>query len=191
MNLTSFFANKCFAYLLKCDSDRENGNYHTFQQQKSSKNSSSHITFSPPWSVSTDLFESLCNGCGDCVSHCENNILILKKNGCPGVDFANGACSFCGACAKNCPTGALRYEPEVSPWGLRAFITGKCLMKNRVLCSICVEQCDKEAIILAKVIHKDQSPEILAAECNGCGACFGSCPVGAIAFKDNEHYDKS
>ena len=64
-------------------------------------------------------------------------------------------------------------------------------MKNRVLCSICVEQCDKEAIILAKVIHKDQSPEILAAECNGCGACFGSCPVGAIAFKDNEHYDKS
>jgi ferredoxin-type protein NapF len=190
LNLTSFLANKCFEYLLKCDSDEGSRNSRNFSWQKQNNTPTSHIIFFPPWAVDVKLFKKLCDGCGACVSSCENNILYIKKDGYPVVDFSKGACSFCGACAQNCPHGALYYDPVIPPWRLRASITGNCLMNNRVLCSTCFEQCDKGAITGPIVIHKDKVPEILAEKCDGCGACFGSCPVGAIAFKDNEHQTK-
>ena len=183
MNLTSFLANKCFEYLLKCGSDQENANPRTFIQQKSATVSAPHFVLAPPWAVKAELFKKLCDGCGECLSHCEKNILILNKEGYPAVDFSRGSCSFCGACARNCPSDALRYDPLLPPWNLLAFITGRCLVHSRVLCSTCVEHCDKGAINLPKAIHQDQLPVVLAEKCNGCGACFSSCPVHAIAFE--------
>lgn len=191
MNLTSFLANKCFAYLLKCDSGGESRNPRTFNQLKTTNNSLPHFVFPPPWSVEIKLFRNLCNGCGDCLAACSNNILILTKDGCAGVDFSRGGCSFCSACAQNCPQGALRHEPACQPWDIRAFITDNCLMANQVLCRTCVEQCDKGAIISPKTIHNGLKPKIQAEKCNGCGACFASCPVGAIAFENNEQHVKT
>lgn len=182
MNLTSFFANKCFEYLLKSDADQEKGDSRAFAQQNSIVNTSSYLPIPPPWAVSSELFKKLCNGCGDCVSLCKNNILILQKNGYPYVDFAKGSCSFCGVCAQNCPQGALRQNADIHPWDLDFYITSKCLMQNRVVCNTCAEKCARGAIIFPRSINKDQRPRIISEICDGCGACFGSCPVGAISL---------
>ena len=190
MNLTSFLANKCFEYLLKSDPDKENSNSRGFPRQNLKQTNTLHFTSSPPWAVDVNLFNKLCDGCGECVSSCEKNIISLKKDGYPGVDFSKGACSFCGVCAQKCPQGALRYDPASPPWNIIASITGNCLMHNMVLCSTCIEECDKGAIARPMAIHKNGAPEILAEKCDGCGACLGSCPVGAIAFKNNEQQTK-
>lgn len=189
MNLTSFLANKCFEYLLKYDSERENVNTRTFHLQKSKEKSTLRFIFSPPWAVETKHFEALCDGCGECIAACENNILILNKNGCPQVDFSRGACTFCGACAESCPQEAFQYDPSCAPWNLHALINAKCLIKNNVVCSTCAEQCDKEAIVISRIIDKDKAPRVTDL-CDGCGACFSVCPVGAIEICQLEYQEQ-
>jgi ferredoxin-type protein NapF len=189
MNLTSLLANKCFEYLLKCNSNRENERPQDSSQQKTINKASSRSIFTPPWTVETKLFRSLCDGCGECVSSCGNNIVILGEDGYPGVDFSLGPCNFCGLCAQSCPQGALCHNTDIAPWNLRVFITGTCLVNERVLCRSCADQCEKKAIVHPIAIIEDQAPQILSAKCNGCGACFASCPVGAIAFEDREYQE--
>ena len=183
MNLTSFLANKCFEYLLKCDAGDDAGQ--SCVQLLSSEQPSllSQFSIQPPWSCNSKVFESLCDGCGDCITACENSILILNKNGYPQVDFSQGPCNFCGACAKSCPQEALKYEPSLPPWNLHVQINSKCLTKNNVICSTCIEQCDKEAIVIPRIIDKEKLPWVLTDLCDGCGACLKVCPVHAIEIR--------
>lgn len=187
MNLTSLLANKCFEYLLKCNSNQGNERPRDSFRQKTITKTSSRSIFTPPWAVETKLFRSLCDGCGECVSSCDNNIVFLGEDGYPGVDFSLGSCNFCGLCAQRCPQGALRHNTDIAPWDLRFFITGTCLINERVICRSCAEKCNREAIVQPISINEGQAPEILSAKCNGCGACFASCPVGAIAFEDKQY----
>lgn len=182
MNLTSFLANKCFEYLLRSDLDQANENRRIAIGRIPAGNTPSCFTTLPPWAPGPQDFKQLCNGCGDCVSHCENSILILR-GGYPVVDFSRGPCSFCGACARSCSRKALHYDRGRHPWNLLFFITPDCLMQNSVVCSTCREQCDRGAIVLPRTINNSQKPVVIADKCNGCGACFRSCPVGAIAFQ--------
>jgi ferredoxin-type protein NapF len=179
MNLTSFFTNKLFEYLLDCDNDREAEK--TCDPRRKSVQPRSSIL--PPWSLAPDDFKALCDGCGDCVAACAENVLILGEDGLPAVDFSDNFCTFCGECARLCPTGALHCEPEHPPWNLSVSINENCLINKNVLCQICVEQCDKEAIILPRTMQDEESPEITAEKCDGCGACYGTCPANAIVFK--------
>ena len=180
LNLTSFLANKCFEYLLKYDSDQGAG--------QSSYSSQKPIL--PPWAKDLKEFNLLCNGCGDCISACGNSILILNKDGVPLVDFARGSCSFCGACAESCNRDAFQYEPAKPPWNLFAHINSNCLINNNVICSTCVEQCDKEAISLPRIIDKNKTPMVMADACNGCGACLKACPVNAIEIGRPENQEQ-
>lgn len=189
MNLTSFLANKCFELLLNCDAGQENGNPCT-RLHPSKPSRPVHTFIPPPWARAQKLFRSLCNGCGDCLGVCDNKILIPGRNNYPQVDFRKGHCSFCGACAKSCTRGALVYDQAAPPWHLQAVIAAGCLMKNRVLCSTCAEQCDRRAIVLPKTFTAGEGPRILAEKCNGCGACFCACPVGAVAFGYNGQQEK-
>lgn len=176
MNLTSFLANKCFEYLLKCDAEQDTGQS-CVQLLPSPP---AQLSILPPWSQNSKIFKSMCNGCGDCISACENSILILNKNGYPQVDFMRGSCNFCGACAKSCHQGALRYEPLSLPWDIYAYIGAGCLVNNNVVCSTCIEHCDKEAIVIPRIIDNEKLPQVLTDSCDGCGACFKACPVHAI-----------
>jgi len=186
MNLTSFLANKCFEYLLRCDtaSEGESG------QSRVQKRSSSQYSIQPPWSSSNEKFRLLCNGCENCISACKNNILILNSKGYPQVDFSLGSCSFCGACAVSCPREAFSYDPLFPPWNLHVKINSRCLTKNNVICRTCVEQCEKEAIEIPRIMDKDKSPRILADSCDGCGACFKACPVQAIEIYYPEYQEQ-
>ena len=190
MNLTSFLANKCFEYLLKCDAEHETGQSCVQLLPSTQPSPSSQLSIQPPWSSNSKIFKSFCNGCGDCISACENSILILNKNGYPQVDFSRGSCNFCGACAEICPQEALKYEPSLPPWDIHAYIDAKCLIKNNVICSTCVEQCAKEAIVIPRIIDRDKEPRILTDSCDGCGACFGSCPVNAIEIRQSDNQEQ-
>ncbi len=183
MNLTSYLANKCFAYLLKFDTNQENINSRPDIQQKSIHSSPPNPLFPLPWSTPPKHFRKLCDGCGICAKACDNNIIIKDKAGYPMVDLSRGSCSFCGACAQKCPQDALQYDPVKPPWYLRAAITAACLMNNKVLCNTCIEHCDKKAISSQKTLHANQAPRVLPEKCDGCGACFRSCPVGAVIIE--------
>jgi ferredoxin-type protein NapF len=100
------------------------------------------------------------------------------------VDFSRGACNFCGACAKICPRQALQFDPAVPPWYLSAIITADCLQNNKVLCGTCTEHCDKGAISFwEKNMPQNKALRVQSEKCNGCGACYHSCPINAITFK--------
>ncbi len=155
MNLSSFIFNKIFTALLAATHEERKAPY-------------PH----PPWSQDMQL----CTACGDCITACPAQILILEQ-GLPRMDFHLGACSFCGACAKACVHGALYFDEHKAPWTLRAAISSTCLGS---LCRSCEEACTAEALRLPSVAA--QRPEILTEQCNGCGACAAICPVGAISF---------
>jgi ferredoxin-type protein NapF len=190
MNLTSFFANKCFEYLLKCDAENETGQSAVQLQPSTKLYPTSQFSLQPPWSSDSKTFKSLCDGCGDCISACEKSILILNKSGYPQVDFSRGSCNFCGACAKSCPQEVLKYEPSRLPWDLHVQINSKCLTQNNVVCSTCVERCDREAILIPRIIEQDQAPHVLTDSCDGCGACLAVCPVHAIEISQSENQEQ-
>ena len=172
MSLTSFFANKCLEYFLKEDADIS----------RNCKDKQQPDLF-PPWASNLKAFKDFCTGCGKCAAACEDNLIIFKENELPVIDFSQGQCSFCGNCARSCPSGALHFSPDLPPWHLHVFINENCLVQKKVLCQLCQEQCEQEAIIFSQVGLSMQLPEILNDQCNGCGACLAQCPADAISFQ--------
>ncbi|MCW5202546.1 MAG: ferredoxin-type protein NapF [Candidatus Electrothrix communis] len=172
MNLTSFFANKCFEYLLK----EEEGSFGECKEKKKPD-------LFPPWALHPKAFKKSCTGCGECAAACEDNLIIFKENELPVMDFSQGSCSFCGNCARSCPSGALVFSPDRPPWHLHVSITQDCLMEKKVLCQLCQEQCDHGAIVFSRDGQNNKPPEILLENCTGCGACAARCPVDAISFQ--------
>ena len=181
MNIASFFANKCFELLLEKGMEGS-------QSHDSKPDHSQHapLTYDPPWISDINFFKQNCDGCGKCVTSCENNILFIDKAGYPRVDFSQGECSFCGDCAKNCPQDIFDYGESILPWNLKATITLDCLSHNNVLCRTCVEHCEMEAIKIPKTNGTLGAPFVLTEMCDGCGACFSPCPVRAVKITSNE-----
>lgn len=172
MNLSSFFVNKCFEYLLK--EERETSE----QGEERPKNE-----IFPPWASGSKTFKKLCVGCGKCAAACKENLIIIEVNGLPVINFANGSCTFCGDCARSCSHGALHFSDEQPPWYLNVSINENCLTKRKVLCQLCQEQCGQRAIVFSNGGQNEHYPEILSEKCNGCGACSTRCPTDALSFQ--------
>lgn len=140
----------------------------------------------PPWAVIESAFEGACTRCGDCLKVCPTAILVVGDGGFPTVDFHHGECSFCGDCVAACPTGALqRHSQDGGPWSLRAAIGDACLARSGVECRVCGEACDEAAIRFRPTRGGVAQPQLDAARCTGCGACYAPCPVEAIALTKN------
>lgn len=138
----------------------------------------------PPWSLPESLFLTLCTGCGGCRDECPRGLLQKDTRGLPFVDFSQGHCNFCGECVDACARGALsrRYNgTNWGPWQLKARVAGECLGDQGVACRLCVERCMTQAIRLESGCCV---PAVDEQRCNGCGACFTSCPSGAIGLFD-------
>ncbi len=172
MSFASLLLDKCLEYLLKEDTD-------TSASLKEIEKTACH----PPWSAGAKTFISLCDGCGDCVVACVQKVIIQDENKLPVMDFSSSHCTFCGECARVCPTGALHFEPELPPWRMQVSINKNCLMHNKVLCQICLEQCDKGAIVFSRDGQNERPPDIISEKCNGCGTCYAKCPTGALSFQ--------
>lgn len=134
----------------------------------------------PPW-ASAD-FDRRCDSCDRCVSACPERILRADRDGRPVVDFASGGCSFCGACAAACPTGALSRGEGAAPWTLTARIGASCLSFGGVDCRMCGDHCETRAIRFRPLGRGRWLPDVVAADCIGCGACVGVCPVRAVTI---------
>jgi len=127
-------------------------------------------------------FLDLCRDCRSCLDACPEAIIVSDEEGRALVDFSLGACTFCGACAEACPTGALQAR-YVDDWPWRARIEPTCLSLNGVTCRSCQDTCDVRAIRFRLEVGGRAVPRLDPESCTGCGACVGSCPVGAIALE--------
>ena len=148
-------------------------------------NGSRPAALRPPWAIPEQLFIETCNGCGECVRICPENILKLGRGKLPEVDFSHGYCSFCGECAAVCREHVFDRDRE-SAWDLKADFSESCLPFQGVTCYTCEECCEEEAIRFRLGDSASPLPSLDAEACNGCGACFSPCPAGAIAIRHAE-----
>lgn len=180
MNLATFLANKCFAFLLAGGFERKEN--HGSTPGADPCLTASPRTILPPWTGRPQDFRSKCDGCGRCIAACPEKILVSDRTGFPHIDFSLGACTFCGACVESCVREAFTADPAKAPWQVRAVITNACLIHNNVLCMICAEHCTAGAIIIPRQADTASIPQVLADRCSGCGACFSPCPSRAIVM---------
>lgn len=142
----------------------------------------------PPWAVGESAFVDACTRCGDCIPACAEGIIHAGSGGFPEVSFANGECTFCGDCRTACRTGALggpdrnAENDDDVPWLLDVRVGAQCLGDQGVVCRLCEEQCEADAIAFPK-LGGVGVPRIDAASCNGCGACISYCPADAITAR--------
>ena len=134
-----------------------------------------------PW-LATHRFVDDCTRCGECLAACPEKVIVPSAGGFPSIDFANGECTFCGACAEACPE-PLFDRGRAEPWQFKALISGQCLAKRRVMCRSCEDACALGAIAFKPAARRPPLPEIMSADCTGCGACVSVCPENAIAIQ--------
>lgn len=140
-----------------------------------------HALIPPPWARSE--FTELCQRCDDCISACEQHIIVKGDGGYPHVDFSQGECVFCEACAQACKHKVFDLQQQ-SPWSLVASIDEQCLSKNAVVCRSCGDRCEQDAIHFQLMTGGRSDPQVSQDLCNGCGACFAVCPTRSIQIKE-------
>lgn len=136
----------------------------------------------PPWAIAEWAFVGRCDGCLACVDVCREGVLNPGKDGLPEMDFRFGGCNFCGACVAACDRGALRRNLASKTPAFRFVLTvdSNCLALAGEPCRTCEEFCDAYAIRFRPTERGNMVPTVIAANCSGCGACVGPCPVGSI-----------
>ncbi|MBL4765725.1 MAG: ferredoxin-type protein NapF [Colwellia sp.] len=135
-----------------------------------------------PWVINEQLFIDNCTQCGDCITHCAENIIVKGDGGFPKIDFSKGECSFCQQCLEVCQQPLFVNETaEIqAAWQLDIKIKSNCLAMNQIVCQSCQDCCEPEAISFKYLTSKTPQPQIELDKCNGCGACVSVCPQSAI-----------
>ncbi len=144
--------------------------------------SGSNQVLRPPWAISEPDFVSVGTRCSDCVRACPQQILFSGRGGFPELSFNNAECTFCGECVRVCTPAALNAQLP-RPWNLVAHMGDSCLPHHGVECRACADLCEVRAIGFRLRVGGPAHPELDPANCNGCGACYGACPAGAIQMQ--------
>ncbi len=132
-----------------------------------------------PWVRDEIEFVDKCSRCHNCITACPEKIIIKADGDFPEINFNLGECTFCAECLKSCSEDL--FSPlDNAPWNLTALITEECLTYKGIVCGVCREQCETEAISFTPKIGSVSQPELAAGKCTGCGACFKPCPTQAI-----------
>ncbi|MBN6077917.1 ferredoxin-type protein NapF [Aggregatibacter actinomycetemcomitans] len=124
----------------------------------------------PPFAAREDLFLTVCNGCGACVSACPNGLLRVQQHKAV-LEMDYITCDLCGKCAEACPTHAL-HPCFPADTELRPYFSAECLQKQGQRCDVCVESCPQQAIHADLTVNHEL--------CNGCGECQIACFISAI-----------
>jgi len=138
----------------------------------------------PPWSMPEPMFSDTCNGCGDCVTACSQEIISLSARKRPRLDFSQQGCTFCGDCVAACEPGALQNstDAENQPLQILAAIDNNCLSKRGTYCERCIEECEHQAIVAKPAMRGRFDLWVEADLCTGCGFCVSGCPVDSISL---------
>jgi len=138
----------------------------------------------PPYGLDESLFQSGCSSCEEkgCVSSCDEQIIVLDREGIPVLDFSRSGCTFCDACAEACPSDVLSLEHPNSQASVDAqfrISTETCVAHDGVICFACKEPCIEDAILFNGMFN----PVIDTERCTGCGFCLSRCPTQAISYE--------
>ncbi|WP_159566701.1 ferredoxin-type protein NapF [Budvicia diplopodorum] len=139
----------------------------------------------PPWSIDEAQFIDGCTRCDACIDVCETQVLIVKGQDYPEVDFQRAECTFCGRCADICPEPVF-VSTENSPWQRKAIINKTCLTFQGIACRSCQDVCEPNAIKFKLRLGGIAQPELESGSCTGCGSCIRSCPVQAITTSESD-----
>lgn len=137
-----------------------------------------------PWLKADLVFTDKCTRCGDCQVACPEHIIKLGDGGFPEIDFNLSECNFCQACVNHCKEDLFDLTQEQA-WPNKATISTRCLNLESVYCRSCAESCESEALEFNFTNTTFVSPEVVLADCNGCGACVSTCPANAITISAN------
>ncbi|WP_180675718.1 4Fe-4S binding protein [Helicobacter sp. 11S03491-1] len=162
--------------------------------KKTSKKTSWREVFIPktpnvlflPYEKNSSEFCAQCEG--ECVSVCEEKIIIKQKGAIPYLDFQSNGCIFCKKCAQICEEyheeeGVLDSSLEDKILGRAEIMELSCFAYQGVICSSCKDICNG-SIKFAGMFY----PHVLET-CTGCGLCISRCPQGSIqviALKDKK-----
>jgi ferredoxin-type protein NapF len=116
------------------------------------------------------------------VASCEEEIILIRADGTPMLNFTKKGCTFCEACAEVCTSNVLSLEyPEYREKINAKFVisTTDCVAHNGVICFSCKEPCIDDAILFNGMFN----PVIDMNLCTGCGYCLGRCPTQAISYE--------
>lgn len=148
----------------------------------------------PPWALTEALFTDECTRCRECISACEEEIIMIGDGGFPEIDFSRGECTFCEDCLDACTqqanqansSAALVKQTDLKPFYFNIQIDDACLAKQKTHCQSCKDVCDSRAIAMPwpKTANAGaiQTPEITLEDCTSCGACISTCPSQSISI---------
>ncbi len=170
---------------------RQPADFISSQASKSSKALREDLIVRPPYGLSESLFQSECPSCESqaCVASCEQEIILIRADKTPMLNFSKTGCTFCEACAIACPDTVLSLDhlhtTEEINADFRISIEG-CVAHHGVVCFSCKEPCIDDAILFNGMFN----PVIDESKCTGCGYCMARCPTQAISFLAKEIAEK-
>jgi ferredoxin-type protein NapF len=62
------------------------------------RKASTRLAIRLPWVINEQYFIDDCTQCGDCITSCEEKIIVKGDGGFPEIDFSKGECTFCQKC---------------------------------------------------------------------------------------------
>jgi ferredoxin-type protein NapF len=135
------------------------------------------ILLRPPYFGSITAFDTECQKCdGKCATLCQEQIIIIKDDKTPVLDFSSSGCTYCGECARACKFGVLSLEQKKDIEAKIVINKANCLSWNAVMCFSCKDPCLEDAIEFKAMFM----PSIDPNKCTACGFCISKCPTSAI-----------
>ncbi len=134
----------------------------------------------PPYYSDIAAFDTECQNCdGKCATLCQEQIIIIREDKTPKLDFSSSGCTYCDDCATACEPDVLRVEDRrLIDAGIR--INEKnCVSWQGVMCFSCKDPCLEDAIEFKAMFM----PTIEQEKCTSCGFCISRCPANAIDIK--------
>ncbi len=129
-----------------------------------------------------------CTGCGKCLKACPRGIISLipsvhriylacsnHERGARVKKYCKVGCTACTLCAKNTPSGAIKMESNLP---VLDYSTSEHFV---VAAAKCPSKCFVDLV-------KARPKANIGSECDGCGACVGSCPVKAISGEQGQRH---
>jgi len=155
-----------------------------FSPFKGEKKEKKDVVVRPPYFQSEDSFYKGCFECTDtpCITFCEENIIVIKEDKTPVLDFKLGGCTYCDECAKVCPNDVLKVEYKKSINVKVEIDIMRCMSWHQTMCFSCKDPCLDDAIDFLGMFR----PSIDGEKCTNCGFCIGVCPSDAIVIKEKE-----